>query len=119
VDQPDLLGVDAALSAVLVDPSRAASLTPEHATALLVQLAAVQAALTARLQVAPRTIPQTEEREGGDRLMTAQEVAEVLHVPVSWIYRHSGQLPFAVKLSHKVLRFSERRLQAWMARQRH
>jgi len=60
------------------------------------------------------------ERERG-QLLTVHEVADLLHVPVSWVYertrrRGSGQLPH-VKLG-KYLRFEESTVTEFIRRQR-
>jgi len=48
-----------------------------------------------------------------DRLLDPEEAARLLGVEVHWLYRHSKKLPFARKLSRKMLRFSERGLMKW------
>ena len=58
-------------------------------------------------------------REAGvapqDRLLAPLEVAQLLGVTVRWLYRHSHQLPFTRRLSRKVLRFSKRGLDRFLA----
>lgn len=61
-----------------------------------------------------------KEREQG-QLLTVHEVADLLHVPMSWVYertrrRGSGQLPH-VKLG-KYLRFEESTVTEFIRRQR-
>jgi predicted DNA-binding transcriptional regulator AlpA len=51
----------------------------------------------------------------GDRLLTAQEVADVLSVDKTWVYRHADTLLFTRRISENSLRFSESGLQKWMA----
>ena len=51
-----------------------------------------------------------------DRLLTVGEAAALLGVSVKWLYRHAGRLPFARRLSPKVLRFSEVGLRKWTDR---
>ena len=53
-----------------------------------------------------------------DHLLTVDEVAEVLAVERTWVYRHADELPFARKLSAGTLRFSSNGLQAWVASRR-
>lgn len=55
-----------------------------------------------------------KEEQGKSRLYTVQEVAELLSVPISWVYSHvaSGDLPY-VKVGRYV-RFYPRVLQAWL-----
>ena len=52
-----------------------------------------------------------------DRWLTAAEVAARLQKSIGFVYRHQRQLG-GVKVSHKVLRFSEATLQRRLARQR-
>ncbi len=85
---------------------------------MLVRLAALQVALAAQLQAAPVAIAQVEERADTDRLLNVQQAAEVLNVTVGWLYRKAPKLPFTRKLSGRLLRFSERGMQAWAGKQR-
>jgi len=71
------------------------------------------------------TIPQNEatQEENGDRspLLTIKEVAELLRVPVSWVYgrtrnRAPGRMP-GYRLG-KYWRFSEAEVLAWVKSQR-
>jgi excisionase family DNA binding protein len=71
------------------------------------------------------TIPQNEatQEENGDRspLLTIKEVAELLRVPVSWVYgrtrnRGLGRMP-GYRLG-KYWRFSEAEVLAWVKSQR-
>ena len=54
-------------------------------------------------------------REESDRLLDAEEAAQLLSVSPDWIYRHSKRLPFARKLGPKMLRFSAQGLQKYLA----
>ena len=114
----DRLGAQGALADLLADPTRAQDLAPERAAALLAQLAALQAALAARLQVMPVAVAHAEERADTDRLLTVQQAAEALNVTVGWMYRHAPKLPFTRKLSRRLLRFSGHGLRAWADKQR-
>lgn len=51
-------------------------------------------------------------------LLTVEEVSRILKVSVRWVYRHAKALPFARKLSPKVLRFSRVGLARWLATKR-
>lgn len=42
-----------------------------------------------------------------DYRLTAEEAAVMLNVSVDWLYRRTKELPFARKLSRKVVRYSE------------
>jgi len=94
------------LSALLVDPSAVASVPVQQLPALLTEvasaqsrLAAVEGALAARLLAgdAPRAEPE--------RLLAADEAAERLGVTKDWLRRRRS-LPFVVKLSEGVVRYS-------------
>ncbi|HTK30648.1 MAG TPA: helix-turn-helix domain-containing protein [Candidatus Saccharimonadaceae bacterium] len=105
-----------ALERLLAGEVRAQDLTREDAAALLARLAGVQTAVAAQL-VAPQLRP-LESRQAADRLMSPEEAATVLGVTVRWLYRHAKQLPFAVRLGRKVLRFSEAGLRRYLTQKR-
>jgi predicted DNA-binding transcriptional regulator AlpA len=96
---------------------------PEQVTAvergevpgLLAELEALRAHLWTQLLTADAR-PDAGKREP-DRLLTPKETAAVLGVPVRWLYRHYHQLPFARRLSRKLLRFSEIGVRTWIAQQ--
>ena len=115
--RPDVTDRAALLGSLLADPSKATGVPHEEATALLMQLGAVQTALLARLQATPMTTTSTEKRAEADRLLTVAQAAEVLNVPVGWLYRRSSKLSFARKLGGH-LRFSERGVRAYAAKPR-
>jgi len=93
------------------NPAGAADLPPATAGALYAKTLVVLAALLPALS-APVTAPEPLE---ADRWLTADEAATWLGIDKKWLYRHSKTLPFARKLSHKVLRFSERGLLKYQA----
>jgi len=73
-----------------------------------------------KLDPPPTATPAGDEREKGP-LLTVQDVAEFLHVPVSWVYertrrRGTGQLPH-LKLG-KYLRFEESTVTEFIREQR-
>jgi predicted DNA-binding transcriptional regulator AlpA len=51
-----------------------------------------------------------------DRLLSASQAAEVLQVSERWLYKHADKLPYAVKLSSSVVRFSHNKIQEEIAR---
>jgi len=53
--------------------------------------------------------------QSGDRLLTADQAAEILSTSPDWLYRHAGRLPFTRKLGPKMLRFSYQGIQKWLA----
>jgi len=88
------------------DPSQVARLTAHEAAAALVEVATIQAALVARLQVASPSATRNETAKDG-RLLTPVQAAERLGVTVRWLYRHADQLPFTRRLGRKTVRFLE------------
>jgi hypothetical protein len=118
MNPPDLLSVDAALAALLADPARAGDLPPERATALLIQFAALQVALAARLQAMPSTVIPVEKQAEGDRYLTVLEAALALNKKVQWLYRNHSKLKIPTRIFGKSLRFPERELRKWAANQR-
>jgi excisionase family DNA binding protein len=66
-----------------------------------------------------RGMPRVSDEH--EALLTAQEVAELLNVPVSWVYEHTRERG-AARLPHlklgKYLRFEERAVREFLNRQR-
>jgi predicted DNA-binding transcriptional regulator AlpA len=60
----------------------------------------------AALQFTKRDAPEE------DQLLTASEAAKLLHVSERWLYKHALTLPYAVRLSETVVRFSRNKIQA-------
>lgn len=103
------------LPVLLADPDRLADLPAEQATAALIELAAIQTALAARLHSNPPRSAPTGGKQPEDRLLTPAQAAERLGVTLRWLYRRADKLPFARRLSRKMLRFSEAGLRQYMA----
>ena len=51
-----------------------------------------------------------------DQLLTASQAAKLLHVSERWLYKHASKLPYAVRLSQTVVRFSRNKIQAEIRR---
>lgn len=49
-----------------------------------------------------------------DRLLTAQEGAEMLAVSPDWLYHNARKLPFTRRLGPKMLRFSQLGIEKWI-----
>jgi excisionase family DNA binding protein len=99
------------------DPARAHALPLEIVMALSLRCATVQLTLAVRLTQA-LLVSRPGEPNGApqdDRLLTPQEVSAILNVPVRWLYRHAGRLPFTRRLGRKRLRFSEAGLRRHLA----
>jgi len=105
------------LDAIADDPTRLANTPTREAVALMVRCSVVHAALAARIisesvSTKERGAPEIAD----DRLLTPQEAAAVLSVPIPWLYRHAPRLPFTRRLSRKRLRFSELGLRNYLAK---
>jgi hypothetical protein len=98
------------LRALLEDPSKLAVLTPVQQQALIAGLCAAVDSPTRPAADAPAS--------GNEDLLTVDEAAAVLRVSPRWLYRHAKNLPFARKLSRKVLRFSRSGIVRWLATKR-
>jgi excisionase family DNA binding protein len=60
--------------------------------------------------------PPPSAPEAPDRLLTVKEAAQRLGVSKRYLYTHATKYPFTRRLSPKVLRFSERGIERWLAR---
>jgi hypothetical protein len=97
--------------------STLAEIEPPEAPALIVRLAACQQALAARMAMNGHGASAAAAESGdADRLLTLDEAAAALKVEPAWLKRRASKLPFARKLSRKVIRFSEAGLRRWQAR---
>src|SRR5262249_21458702 len=79
-----------------------ASIAPEPLLAVALHLAALQAAVAARLACGSR------RDDGPDRLLTVRQAAPVLGMSEDWLYRNADRLPFTRRTGRRALRFSER-----------
>jgi predicted DNA-binding transcriptional regulator AlpA len=107
------------LRVVLESPERIASIPQEAIRAVLGELEALRVGLLVRLLAQPTTATSPsepgEKLRTPDRLLRPAEAAELLKVTTRWLYRHHRTLPFARKLSRRVLRFDEAGLHRWLA----
>ena len=78
-------------------------------------IAAFQKAPVAEIQKAPAELRKTPNREADDRFLRLPEVAEMLDVSKSWLYKHWRDFPFFMKVRGTAIRASEAKLNAWMS----
>ena len=97
------------LAVLLADPARVSDVPVEALPALVLQLAALQAAVAARL------VADLRRDDGPDRLLTVRQAAPVLGMSEDWLYRHAHRLPFACRTGRRSVRFSERGLKRYVA----
>jgi hypothetical protein len=103
-------GDEVSLDALARDPGRARGLSADERGSLIVQAAAVLAALGAGLTRAVET-PQPDPV---DRLLTAEEASTISGLTVRQL--KTRKLPFRRRIGHRTLLFSERGLRAWLRR---
>jgi predicted DNA-binding transcriptional regulator AlpA len=65
---------------------------------------------------APCVVPATAPTP--DRLLSAEEAAQLLGVSPRWLYQHGARQSFTHKLGRRTVRYSERGLMKWKDRQR-
>jgi predicted DNA-binding transcriptional regulator AlpA len=87
-----------------------ASAAPAERPALVVGLASRLAVLGAGLAPQPGLAAE-------DRNLDIGEAAQRLGMSKAWLYRHGGEMPFAVRLGRRLL-FSEAGLAAFLERRR-
>lgn len=106
------------LATLAADPERIGNVAPDALPALIGEAESLRALLWARLQTAPAPAAPAPASNGTgpDRLLTADQAAELLGVDRRWMYRHKAKLPFTRKLSEGTLRFSSRGLEKWKDR---
>ncbi len=76
---------------------------------------ALRAELKAIIQEALHEAFRGQDGHQGDRLLDVEETSKLLCVEEDWLYRHHKKLPFARKLGPKMLRFSYRGIQKFLA----
>ena len=98
---------NADLVTLLADPARAAEVPTDAIPALLAQLAAEQARLSALESALAARLAATVGTNGppADQLLTVEEAAAKLGSTRDWLRRHPN-LPFVVRLSPGQVRYS-------------
>ena len=105
------------LAALLADPARAAEVPTDAIPALLAQLAAEQARVSAlETALAARLADEAAGTDGphADQLLTVEEAAAKLGTTRDWLRRHP-HLPFVVRLSPGQVRYSAKGIERFIA----
>ena len=100
-----MLTVIPKLAELIAEPEKAGLLPPEAIPAMLGELERLKATLWSSLTMRPLSNGHASSQDG-DRLLNAKEAAAKLGASQDWLYRHSRNLPFTVRIGRKVL-FSE------------
>jgi len=109
------------IDGLLEQPDRVSEVPVGEVPGLLVRLGALLAALAARHAANASNenkVVQIESTRSHDRNLKVDEAAEMLGVKRSWLYRHSGELPFTRRLSRRAIRFSEKGIRRWLETRR-
>ena len=110
------------IDGLLKHPNRVSEVPAGEVPELLVRLGALLAALAARQAASASNgnkVLQVEPTNNRDRNLTADEAAKMLGMKKSWLYRHSGKLPFTRRLSRRAIRFSEKGIRRWLETRNH
>ncbi|OGH58419.1 MAG: hypothetical protein A3G34_08080 [Candidatus Lindowbacteria bacterium RIFCSPLOWO2_12_FULL_62_27] len=102
------------LADLIEHPEEVSAISQREAQEMLIKISRLQTALLIRAVVPAVENCSDEKLPDRDRLLTPEETGKRLGRSVRWIYRNAKNLPFAVKLSRKCLRFSEARLTKWI-----
>lgn len=105
------------LAELVEAPRRVLDLPADEAAALLERVAAVHALLLARVAASSTA---TVNGAGPDEMLTAKQAARRTGMSPRLLYKRAraGELPFAVRVSARSVRFSARGLDAWLSRRR-
>lgn len=106
------------LRELLGDARRVDDLTQAEAASALVELASLQAVVAARLRAAPVSALSEASTPEGDRLLTAEDLAERFGRSVAWVYRQAKHWNFTRRVTRRTVRFSEAGLQRFLAQRR-
>jgi hypothetical protein len=100
-------------ASILPDPSAIAALPAEALPALLVQLAALQGAVAARLLEDGQR--QATAASAPDTMISLEDGASRIGQTPDWLKRHARKLPFVKRISRKRWLVSETALNRWVA----
>jgi hypothetical protein len=100
------------LDQIAADSYCLAGLSPKTLAALAGRAAAVLAAISSAQMIC--AIENSGSSEN-DRMLEVDEAAALLHKPRRWLFEHAKSLPFAIRVSRKVLLCSEAGLKKWLA----
>jgi excisionase family DNA binding protein len=109
------MSVRPTLDVLLHEPNIARKLPRPALIELMAEAAAVQSIIVSGLTAA--SSDSESAKSDDDHLLTVGEAATRLNTTKDWIYRHSSELPFEVRVGGK-LRFSARGLQEYIRAKR-
>jgi excisionase family DNA binding protein len=101
------------LAVLATDPARIEHVPAEQLADLIGEAEGLRAKLLRRLVASAAPAPAPPASREPDRLLTADEAAELLGVSRRWMYRRASSLPFTRRIGRGTLRFSLRGLERW------
>lgn len=104
------------LAHIVGNPDSLERLPDDELAELLAALEGLKARIWLRLLRSPVEPADEPPEPETDRLLTVEEMAELLGVTTRYVYDHADDWPFKRKLSPRKLRFSERGLYRWLER---
>jgi hypothetical protein len=99
---------------LLADPTKVADIAIDELATVLLALAAERDRVAGLERV---LLSRLLSERPGDRLLKTEEAATRLGVAVNWL-RHHRELPFVVRPSAGVVRYSSRGIDEWIAARR-
>lgn len=99
-----------------LSPADVAQLAPEALPGVMLELAALQTALAARLATAGQAENGEQPEPGEDGMLTPEAAARIAGLTVDALRRRKAFRPAIVKLGHRTLRVDERKLRRILAR---
>ena len=114
--QTDAASIPTLLDSLLVNPVGVDTIADAETISALQAEIATRHGKLATVQGRLLSVRLAEPRPTPDRLLTPDEAAERLGTTTEWVYKNwKTKLPFGIKVSPKQLRFSERRLERFLA----
>ena len=98
------------LADLAATPALAAEVELDRIPELLGEIERLRAVLWARL-----TIRSSRPQITDDHLLGISEAAARLATSKDWLYRNRHRLPFAIRLSDRLLRYSAKGIDRWIA----
>jgi predicted DNA-binding transcriptional regulator AlpA len=108
------------LPALLADPPLAMNLSQSEAVAALAQVGALEAVLRARLAATMSSASATGDGADHchDEMLTAEQAARRTGLSRRSLYARAAELPFAVRVGQRAVRFSARGVDRWLAKRK-
>ncbi|MBN2321391.1 MAG: helix-turn-helix domain-containing protein [Acidobacteria bacterium] len=94
------------------NPQLAEEISNKDAKELWLRIIIAQSSLAPRLLTAPTEEDESKNDQDSDEYLTPQEVAKIMKVPLSWIYRHASKFG-GEKFGRKCLRIRKSKWESY------